>query len=143
MRDVAAQLSILNFNDSNWYFVNDLDNQSSRIPPSNNLQYLNSTLENLTYSYLRYKNETVDPVFQAGLALDYLFRPNTFSYSALCAYPISGQYGFLNRLLFYLLMIFALLVRKHTWLVSAALGTAMTYAASAAVHAFALLAYVA
>ena len=138
---IAAQLGNLILNDSSWLFVNVFDNQTSRIPPSQNLQYYNSTLETTNYSYLRYKNETIDPVNQAGTALDYYFRSDTFSYPAICTYAISGQYGFLNRLLFYLLMIFALVVRKHLWIVSAALGTAMTYAASAAVHAFALLAY--
>lgn len=37
-------------------------------------------------------------------------------------------------------MIFALLARRRTWLAAAALGSAMTFAASAAIHALALLA---
>ncbi|KAI9894396.1 MAG: hypothetical protein M1814_003152 [Vezdaea aestivalis] len=51
---------------------------------------------------------------------------------------MSGQYGFLPRLLYYLLLIAALALRHHPWLATAALGTAMTYAATAAVHVFAL-----
>lgn len=68
-----------------------------------------------------------------------LFKPERFSYSVICTYPISGQYGFLARLSYYLLLIFALILRKHLWLSTAALGTAMTYAATTCVHAFSLL----
>ena len=139
-QDFAAQLGNLVLNDSNWRPVNVMDNLTSGIPPSGNLQYWNSTLGNSNYTYLRYSHEIANPVAEAATALDYYFRPNTFSYAAYCTYPISGQYGFLNRLLFYLLMIFALVERRHIWLAAAALGTAMTYAANAAVHAFALLA---
>ena len=128
-------------NNSNWEAVNVFYNLSSRIPPSGNLEYStwNSSLEDSNYSYLRYHHDLYQFDRRIGPALDYYFRPETFSYHGLCGYPISGQYGFLNRLLFYLLMIFALIARKHPWLAAAALGTAMTYAASATVHAFALL----
>ena len=138
---LATQLGNLVINDSNWQPFNVLDNLTSGIPPSGNLNYStwNSTFDHSNYTYLRYNHEIAQPV---RTAVDYYFRPNTFTYSAACTYPISGQYGFLNRLLFYLLMIFALVARKHPWLAAAALGTAMTYAASAAVHAFALLALV-
>lgn len=134
----ATQLGNLLLNDSNWTPVNVFNNLTSGIPPSGNLQHskLDSTSN---YTYLRYRQDIADPVTEAATALDYYFRPDTFSYNAHCTYAISGQYGFMNRLLFYLLMIFALIARKHPWLVAAALGTSMTYAASAAVHAFALL----
>ena len=74
-----------------------------------------------------------------GKTVDLLFQPNVFSYEQICIYAISGQYGFLPRLIYYLLLIFSLILRKHFWLSTAALGTAMTYAATASVHAFALL----
>jgi hypothetical protein len=64
---------------------------------------------------------------------------NYNSGSIRCAYPISGSYGYLTRVLFYMLLIFALLYRRHTWVAVAALGTAMTYSATTAVHALALL----
>lgn len=131
----ATQLGTLLINESNWTPVNVFINLTSGIPPSGNLQHFNTS----NYTYLRYRQDVANPVAEAATALDYYFRPNTFSYNAWCTYPISGQYGFMNRLLFYLLMIFALIARKHPWLVAAALGTSMTYAASAAVHAFALL----
>ena len=71
-----------------------------------------------------------------------LFRPDTFSYPLICGFPISGSYGFLIRLSYYLLLIFALILRKHVYLSTAALGTAMAYGATTCVHAFALLVYV-
>ena len=74
-----------------------------------------------------------------GKTVDSFFHPSVFSYPQQCIFPISGQYGFLPRLLYYVLLIFSLILRKHTWLSTAALGTAMTFAASASVHAFALL----
>lgn len=86
---------------------------------------------------------TYDPsktnMWAIGKTVDLLFQPRVFSYEQKCIYPISGQYGFLPRLIYYLLLIFSLILRKHSWLSTAALGAAMTYAATASVHAFALL----
>ncbi|KAI4152438.1 MAG: hypothetical protein L6R39_001814 [Caloplaca ligustica] len=127
-QDFAAELGSSFLNNSNWesvYTAQDrpLGIPPPAIPPSSNLQSVlwNSTMENFNYTFLRYSADVADPVFQAPNALDYYFRPNIFSYTVLCTYPISGQYGFPNRLLFYLLMIFALVVRKHSWLAAAAL----------------------
>ena len=53
----------------------------------------------------------------------------------VCVYPISGQYAFLPRLLFYVLTVFGLVWRHHEWLVTGALAVALTYSGSAAVHA--------
>ena len=137
----ATSLGTLMLNDSNWHPANMIPNLTSRIPPSGNLEYSswNSSLEISNYSYFRYNHDLFHLEPPVGASLDHYFRPGIFSYYGPCGYPVSGQYGFLNRLLFYLLMIFALIARKHPWLAAAALGTAMTYAASAAVHAFALL----
>ncbi|KAH1594629.1 hypothetical protein KXX34_001982 [Aspergillus fumigatus] len=52
-----------------------------------------------------------------------------------CVYPISGQYALLQRVLYYSLLLFSIVSRKAPWLVAGALGAAMTYAGSAAVHA--------
>jgi hypothetical protein len=68
-----------------------------------------------------------------------LLSDNYYSQAVTCVYPISGTYDFLTRILFYLLLFFALLYRRHTWVAVAALGTAMTYSATTAVHALALL----
>ena len=142
-QNLSIELGNLVVNESNWKPLNLFNNLTSHIPPSGNLQVSswNSTLYDSNYTYLRY-NHNISSLNQGQrtAAVDYYFRPDIFSYRASCTYPISGQYGFLNRLLFYLLMIFALVARRRTWLAAAALGTAMTYAASAAVHAFALLA---
>lgn len=145
-QNLSLILGSLLVNDTDWVPVFDgsFFNLTSGIPPSGNLEYSNwsNPLGYTNYAYLRYRPDVADPVADASNALDYLFRPDVFSYSGLCTYPISGQYGFMNRPLFYLLMIFALVARKRVWLAAAALGTAMTYAASAAVHAFALMAWV-
>ncbi|KAL2843738.1 hypothetical protein BJY01DRAFT_235562 [Aspergillus pseudoustus] len=55
-----------------------------------------------------------------------------------CIYPVSGQYALLQRLLYYALLLFAVVSQKSPWLVAGALGTAMTFAASAALHAIIL-----
>lgn len=140
---MASELISLAWNDSNWKYLNEFNNLTSKIAPSRNLQYWthNASLNGTVYTFLRYNPIVTRFKYDQGIpgiALDYWFRPNTFNYDIPCTFPISGQYGPLNRLLFYLLMIFALVARRRTWLAAAALGTAMTYAASAAVHAFAL-----
>jgi hypothetical protein len=68
-----------------------------------------------------------------------ILSANYYSGSVSCVFPISGSYDLLPRILFYTLLLFALLYRRHTWVAVAALGTAMTYSATTAVHAFALL----
>lgn len=57
----------------------------------------------------------------------------------LCVYPVDGQYTFLQRLLFYILMTFGVLARRRKWLVVGALTTAMSYSAAAAIHAMLLV----
>jgi hypothetical protein len=74
-----------------------------------------------------------------GLTVDALFQPDVFSFIPRCTYAISGQYGFLPRLVYYLLLIFSLILRRHEYLSVAALETSMTYASVACVHAFALM----
>ncbi|KAI4250797.1 MAG: hypothetical protein LQ352_005241 [Teloschistes flavicans] len=146
----AAEIGNAILNASHWcpvWTLNTTDRVpgdfSQAVPPSGSLYYFNftgnSTIDTINYGFLRYNYTSTDPVSQVPNALDYYFRQDIFSYRAFCTYPISGQYGFLNRFLFYILMIFALVVRKHRWLAAAALGTSMTYSASAAAHAFALL----
>lgn len=56
-----------------------------------------------------------------------------------CSYPISGGYGPTARYLFYILALFAILKRRSAWVVTAALGSVMTYSATAAVHAVVLV----
>jgi hypothetical protein len=68
-----------------------------------------------------------------------IFDPSNYRIGVYCIYPLSGQYDILPRGLFYLLLIFSVLFRRHNWLATAALGTAMTYAAVSAVHMLALV----
>lgn len=102
---------------------------------SGNLNYTqwNGTLATLSFDPSKTEYHTIKQT------VNELFRPEVFSYHQPCAYAISGAYGFLPRLLYYVLLIFALILRRHTWLSPAALGVAMTYAATSCVHAFALL----
>lgn len=51
-----------------------------------------------------------------------------------CILPVSGQYGLLPRLLFYLLLCFGVSVRSHDWLAAGALAATMTYSGTAAIH---------
>ncbi|PGG96614.1 hypothetical protein GX51_07739 [Blastomyces parvus] len=52
----------------------------------------------------------------------------------LCVFPISGPYNLLQRILFYLLLVFAVLCRRQKWLVFGALASAMSYSGAAALH---------
>lgn len=53
-------------------------------------------------------------------------------------YPVSGQYGLPNRVLFYILWIFVFCFEKWTWTIVGALAYVMTYSATAAIHALIL-----
>lgn len=46
------------------------------------------------------------------------------------------MYSRLNRILYYLALVFALVVRHYEWLVAGALATATTYSGAAAVQAW-------
>lgn len=140
----VIELSTLMLNSSNWEHVNVLNNVTPGIPPSKVLRYSisNSSSDNTSYIYLSF-NLDIAPAIggnNAGFnSLNWFFGPDIFIYGIACTYPASGQYGFLNRLLDYILMIFALIAGRRTWLAAATLGTEMTVAASAAMHTFALL----
>lgn len=56
-----------------------------------------------------------------------------------CIYPLSGQYSHLPRMLFYFLIVFAVMFRHRTTLAQAALGVVMSYSATACIHLFLLL----
>ncbi|KAL8904285.1 MAG: hypothetical protein Q9207_003381 [Kuettlingeria erythrocarpa] len=58
----------------------------------------------------------------------------------ICVYPISGPYGYLQRFLFYSLLAFAVTAYRQEWLVRGSVAAAMTYSASACVHAVLLAA---
>ncbi|KFY14814.1 hypothetical protein V492_02399 [Pseudogymnoascus sp. VKM F-4246] len=81
-----------------------------------------------------------DPDYTSAFALtESIYDPTRVHMFVYCVYPISGQYNTLSRALFYVLIVFSLIFRRHVWLSVAALGTAMTYAAVSAIHLFALV----
>lgn len=56
-----------------------------------------------------------------------------------CVYAISGLYGMLPRLLYYVTLAFAIFGRTREWLIIGALVSALTYAGGAAIHMMALV----
>ncbi|KAH0840862.1 hypothetical protein FOPE_06355 [Fonsecaea pedrosoi] len=56
-----------------------------------------------------------------------------------CVYPISGTYGLLPRLLYYVTLVFAIFGRRTEWLIVGALVSALTYAGTSAVHLMTLV----
>lgn len=56
----------------------------------------------------------------------------------VCVYQLSGQYGLLSRLLFYVVIVFAAVGSSHVWLIAGALTSALIYSGTAVVHAFIL-----
>lgn len=53
----------------------------------------------------------------------------------ICIFPTSGQFCLLNRLLFYALLFFGLVVYNHKWLAAGAITAALNYSAIAAAYA--------
>ncbi|OAP57564.1 hypothetical protein AYL99_08302 [Fonsecaea erecta] len=56
-----------------------------------------------------------------------------------CVFPISGTYGLLPRLVYYVTLVFAIFGRRTEWLIIGALVSALTYAGTSAVHLIALV----
>jgi hypothetical protein len=56
-----------------------------------------------------------------------------------CVYPISGTYGFLPRLLYYITLLLAIFGRSKEWLIIGALVSALTYAGTSAIHIMTLV----
>lgn len=81
-----------------------------------------------------------DPAISYGLPIAAsLFDSTVLRQRIMCIDPLSGQYDVLARGLYYLLLVVSFFFRRHSWLGPAALGTAMVYAATSAVHLFALV----
>lgn len=84
---------------------------------------------------LSWNNQTVD-----GWAIE--GNPLFNTEWVQCFYPISGGYGRTPRYLFLALALFAVLQKEeHLDSDGAALGSVMTYSATAALHAIELVAY--
>lgn len=56
-----------------------------------------------------------------------------------CVYPISGGYGLLPRILYYVTLVVAIFGRSQEWLIIGALVSALTYAGTAAIHVMVLV----
>ena len=56
-----------------------------------------------------------------------------------CVYAISGTYGLLPRLLYYVTLVFAIFGRTKEWLIIGALVSALTYGGTSAIHQMALV----
>ena len=59
---------------------------------------------------------------------------------AACVYPLSGQYGAIGRWVYYALLLFGIVAQREVWLIAGALATALSYSATAAIHAILLAA---
>lgn len=60
--------------------------------------------------------------------------------TAVCVYPMSGQYEALQHFLYYGLLLFAVFARHQVWLVTGAVASALTYSGTAAIHSIILAA---
>ncbi|KAF9477182.1 hypothetical protein BDN70DRAFT_922771 [Pholiota conissans] len=56
----------------------------------------------------------------------------------VCAYPISGGYGTIPRMIYYVLLVVPLVFHTSEWLVDATLGASMIFSSITAVHTVAL-----
>ena len=91
------------------------------------------TFNSSAYGNLTSLNDTV--------AFDFFpTRFDGYEIPILCIYPISGQYGPLVRILYYVLLVLSLILRSQPWIAGGCLAVALTYAGSAAIHIFALMA---
>jgi hypothetical protein len=57
-----------------------------------------------------------------------------------CSYQISGSYATTPRVIFYALMLFSLLWRKHKWAITVAVVAVMVYSSTTSIHAIVLAA---
>ncbi|KAM5447248.1 hypothetical protein MaudCBS49596_006010 [Microsporum audouinii] len=90
------------------------------------------------------ENSTAAPASPARIELEPrgILGPNETAAeddSILCVYPISGQYGFLSRLLYYGSLVFAIVGRTQKWLVLGALASALAFAGSTSIHMLTLV----
>ena len=119
------------FSQSNW-------NYFAVYPGNDHEQHVYLTIFANNLSSLSFNAS--DPTITYGLAIAAsLFDPDVLRQPVWCINPLSGQYDVLPRGLYYLLLVVSFFFRRHSWLGPAALGTAMVYAATSAVHLFALI----
>lgn len=99
-----------------------------------NSRYLPLVYVNGTFS--RYATNAVNYGLQQDLNTSVAaYSDETWTLPVTCEWPISGQYSRLNRVLYYVLLVFALVAHHHEWLVAGALASATIYSGCAAVQA--------
>ena len=67
--------------------------------------------------------------------------PTPPSFLAICAYPLSGQYGPGTRYLYYGLVAVCIFARKHEWLREPCLAAALLFPALSSIHAIIMACY--
>jgi hypothetical protein len=80
---------------------------------------------------------TYGPILPRNITSNHEMNASTL-WAATCVFPISGIYTRMQRLLFYVVMIFIFCLHFHEWLTAAAVGFALTYSSTAAIHAIVL-----
>ncbi|KAI1074564.1 hypothetical protein F5B20DRAFT_563200 [Whalleya microplaca] len=103
--------------------------------PGDNITFFPNHTVNLNFE------DAGQSLFLRFSALTHVIDPNTKLLWVNCGYPLSGQYDHLPRVLFYCLVIFAILFRHRTKIAEAALGVVMSYSATACIHLFVLLGF--
>ncbi|KAI0193121.1 hypothetical protein F4808DRAFT_464910 [Astrocystis sublimbata] len=85
---------------------------------------------------------TTTPLVYSLISRDTLINTTTHlpELEVVCAYPVSGQYGFGTRILYYVLVATCVLARRKEWLRNACLAAALLLPAVAAIHAVVLAA---
>jgi hypothetical protein len=139
---IPANETILGLSSDNWQngslFPQTQDRLDTAYLGLDSQSNVNLTIYPNNIAGITFPVEGLDIVWTFTLAQS-IFDPSNYHIGVYCMYPLSGQYDMLPRGLFYLLLIFSLIFRRHNWLATAALGTAMTYAAVSAVHMLALV----
>ncbi|KAI3324332.1 hypothetical protein HD806DRAFT_494764 [Xylariaceae sp. AK1471] len=84
----------------------------------------------------------VTPLLNSLIDRDTTVNASTLTSAAqvVCAWPVSGQYGFGTRILYYVLVATCVLARRTEWLRNACLAAALLLPAVAAIHAVVLAA---
>lgn len=88
-------------------------------------------------TYSTYATNALNYALQQDLNTSFTpYSDENWALPVVCEWPISGMYSQLQRILFYVLLVFALVWRHHEWLIAGALAYATTYSGAAAVQAW-------
>lgn len=86
-------------------------------------------------SYSTYATNALNYALQQDLNTSFdAYSDENWAIPVVCEWPISGMYSLMQRILFYVLLVFALVWRHHEWLIAGALAYATTYSGAAAVQ---------